>query len=78
MYISYISNVYQLYQLKDNAIRVPAYYYYDAINKLRDLLVDQDPNLTTLQDDRPPTCYFKVKGEQTQISIPRSYVLFTL
>ena len=55
-----LAEIYRLW-LNENATRVPGYYYFDAVNKLRDLLADEDPELKSTQDDRPPTMYFKVK-----------------
>ena len=55
-----LAQIYQIW-LDENATRVPGYYYFNAINHLRDLLAEQDSDLQTLQDDRAPTMYFKVK-----------------
>ena len=64
--------IYKLW-LKSNATRVPPYHYFSQVQKLRQLLAEEDPNLTTLQDDRPPTFYFKLKVHKSQFKCREVY-----
>ena len=66
--IVHLSDLQQMYKLwlDQNATRVPPYHYFKQVQDLRTLLAEEDPNLTSLQDDRPPTFYFKIKVHKPQ------------